>query len=117
EKSLMHHQFITLQTRAATLFAVIFFTAGASAAEFSIGAAEVVYTKSQRKSGGGSNWPDGSFGVVSNGNGTYDFYGPNSSKSVLTTGTLLDPGATKQSVSITGVPKKAFSYIAGGPVY
>src|SRR6185295_14682040 len=69
-----------------------------------IGAAEVVYTKGQRKSGGGSAWPDGSFGVVSNGNGTYDFYGANSSKSVLTTGTLTDPGATKQSVSVTGVP-------------
>jgi len=56
-------------------------------------------------------------GVVANGNGTYDFYGANSSKSVLTTGTLDDPGATKKSVSITGVPKKTFSYLAGGPVY
>jgi hypothetical protein len=113
----MHHHFVPLHTRAATLLAVLFFSAGASAAEFSIGGAEVVYTKSQRKSGGGANWPDGSFGVVANGNGTYDFYGANSSKSVLTTGTLLDPGATKQSVSITGVPKKTFSYLAGGPVY
>ena len=36
---------------------------------------------------------------------------------MLTTGTLLDPGATKQSVTITGVPKKTFSYLAGGPVF
>ena len=114
----MIHNLASLRTRAAAVFIAICVAAGtASAAEFSIGAAEVVYTKSQRKSGGGSSWPDGSFGVVSNGNGTYDFYGANSSKSVLTTGTLNDPGATKQSVSITGVPKKAFSYIAGGPVY
>jgi hypothetical protein len=113
----MHDHFASLRTRAATLFAVMLFSAGASAAEFSIGAAEVVYTKSQRKSGGGSNWPDGSFGVISNGDGTYDFYGANSSKSVLTTGTLTDPGANKQSVTITGVPKKTFSYLAGGPVY
>src|SRR3982751_5260256 len=99
----MHRHFASLRIRAATLVAVVLFSAGVSAAEFSIGAAEVVYTKSQRKSGGGSNWPDGSFGVISNGNGTYDFYGANASNSVLTTGTLLDPGAKKQSVSITGV--------------
>src|SRR5690349_12177612 len=105
-------------TRAAAFLVLIFIAIdAASAVDFSIGAAEVVYTKSQRKSGGGSNWPDGSFGVIANGNGTYDFYGPNSSKTVLTTGTLNNPGATKQSVSITGIPKSAFTYTAGGPVY
>jgi hypothetical protein len=113
----MHRYFASPRIRAATHFTVMLFSAGVSAAEFSIGAPEVVYTNSQRKSGGGSNWPDGSFGVISNGNGTYDFYGANSSNSVLTTGTLTDPGANKQSVSITGVPKKTFSYLAGGPVY
>jgi hypothetical protein len=87
------------------------------AIDFSIGAPEVVYTKSQRKSAGGANWPDGSLGVVANGNGTYDFYGANASKSVMTTGTLIDPGASKKSVKITGVPKKTFSYLAGGPVF
>src|SRR3954452_6077755 len=86
------------------------------AQSFSIGAAETIYTKSQRSSGG-SSWPDGSFGVVSNGNGTYDFYAANSSKTTLTTGTLTDPAASKTSVSITGVPKGSFSYLAGGPIF
>src|SRR4051812_8207822 len=96
----------------------MFFGIGAAdAVEFSIGDAAIVYSKSQRKSAGGSNWPDGSFGVVSNGNGTYDFYGANSSDSVLTTGTLDNPGATKQSVSIVGIPNKTFSYVAGGPIF
>ena len=113
----MYRNLLPLRTRAAAVFAVMLFSAGACAADFSIGPAEVVYTKSQRKSGGGSNWPDGSLGVVSNGDGTYDFYGPNGSSPVLTTGTLDDPGATKQSVSISGIPKKTFSYVSGGPVY
>jgi hypothetical protein len=86
------------------------------AQSFSIGASETIYTKSQRSSGG-SSWPDGSFGVVSNGNGTYDFYAANSSKTTLTTGTLTDPAASKTSVSITGVPKGSFSYLAGGPIF
>jgi hypothetical protein len=108
-----------LRTRAAAAFVVIFIALDtASAVDFSIGSAEVVYSKSQRKSAGGSAWPDGSFGVIPNGNGTFDFYGPNSSKSVLTIGTLADPGGDKKhSVSIDGIPKKTFSYVAGGPVY
>ncbi|HEX5472088.1 MAG TPA: hypothetical protein VFW73_09385 [Lacipirellulaceae bacterium] len=87
------------------------------AIDFTIGAPEIVYTKSQRKSGGGSSWPDGSMGVIANGDGTYDIYAPNSSKIELTTGTLLDPGNSKTKVKITGVPKKTFSYLAGGPVF
>ncbi len=86
------------------------------AIDFTIGAPEIVYTKSQRKAGG-SNWPDGNLGVISNGDGTYDFYGANGTKPVMTTGTLLNPAISKKSVSITGVPKKTFSYLAGGPVF
>jgi hypothetical protein len=112
-RSLTSHSLKPLFVLAA-VFAEIDFAVGAN---LSVGPAEVVYTKSQRKSGGGSNWPDGSMGAIANGNGTFDFYGPNSSNSVKTTGTLLDPGASKQSVKITGAPKKAFSYLAGGPVY
>jgi hypothetical protein len=100
------------------LFAVIFVEIeSARAIDFSIGAPEIVYTNSQRKSGGGSYWPDGNLGVVSNGDGTYDFYAANSSKIELTTGTLLNPGISKTRASITGVPKKTFSYLAGGPVF
>ena len=114
----MLHTRHPLPARAAAAFIVMFIGLDtASAVDFSVGPAEVIYSKSQRKSAGGSNWVDGSFGVVANSNGTFDFYGANSSKSVLTTGTLTNPGATKQTVSIYGIPKKTFSYVAGGPVY
>src|SRR3954471_13358359 len=86
------------------------------AQDFSIGGPETIFTKSQRSSGG-ANWPDGNFGVVSNGDGTYDFYAANSSKTTLTTGTLTNPAVSKQKVSITGVPKGSFSYLAGGPIF
>ena len=89
----------------------------AFAIDFNISAPELIYSKNQRKSAGGANWPDGNFGVISNGNGTYDFYAANSTTPVMTTGTLNNPGATKQKISITGIPKKTFSYVAGGPVY
>ncbi|MCI0332618.1 MAG: hypothetical protein L0228_05285 [Planctomycetes bacterium] len=105
-------------TKLAVVLAAVLIEVGAARAiDFTIGAPEVIYTKSQRKSRGGSYWPDGNLGVVGNGNGTFDFYGANASKSVLTTGTLTDPGASKRSVSITGVPKKTYGYLAGGPVY
>lgn len=87
------------------------------AIDISIGAPQVIYTKKQRSSGGGKSWPDGNLGVVSNGDGTYDFYAANSSKPVMTTGTLTNPGGSKQKVSIVDIPKKAFDYVAGGPVY
>lgn len=104
--------------RLAFLIAVIVIGSGTvHAATFSIGAPEIIYTKSQRSSGGGSAWPDGNLGVISNGDGTYDFYGANGSKPVLTTGTLTKPGGSKKSVSITNVPKKTYNYLAGGPVY
>src|SRR3954466_9696926 len=86
------------------------------AQDFSIGGPETIFTKSQRSSGG-ANWPDGNIGVVSNGDGTYDFYAANSSKTTLTTGTLTNPAVSKQKVSITGVPKGGFSYLAGGPIF
>jgi PEP-CTERM motif len=114
----VHHKFVSLRTRATALVAVTFFGIDvARAVDFSIGQAEVVYSKSQRSSHGGTRWPDGSLGVVSNGDGTYDFYGPNGSNSVHTSGTLDNPGAAKQSVSIIGIPKKTFSYVAGGPIF
>ena len=42
---------------------------------------------------------------------------PTAPKPIVTTGTLTNPGGSKKSVSITGVPKKAFNYLAGGPVF
>jgi hypothetical protein len=86
------------------------------AIDISIGSPQIIYTKSQRKAGG-TAWPDGSFGVVSRGNDEYDFYAANKSTSTLTTGPLSNPAAGKRSVSITGVPRGTFSYLAGGPVY
>ena len=61
---------------------------------FSVGDKETMYTSSQRKKKAAS-WPDGNFGVISNGDGTYDFYAANSSKIKVTTGTLDDPAAKK----------------------
>ncbi len=105
-------------TKFAVLLATVFADLGAArAVDFTIGSPEIVFTKSQRKSAGGSTWPDGSLGAVANGDGTYDFYGANGSKPVMTTGTLTNPGGSKSKVSITGVPKKAFSYLSGGPVF
>ena len=104
-------------TRILVLIAAGFVAVDVRAIDFSIGGPEVIYTKSQRKSSGGANWPDGNLGVVANGDGTYDFYGANATKRVMTTGTLTNPGGSKRSVSITGVPKNAFDYLAGGPVY
>ncbi len=108
---------LSLSKPAALLASLLIGVEAAFAIDFNIGAAEVIYSKSQRKSAGGANWPDGNFGVISNGNGTYDFYAANSTKPVMTTGTLSNPGATKQKISITGIPKKTFNYVAGGPVY
>ncbi|HEY4234854.1 MAG TPA: hypothetical protein VGM76_15585 [Lacipirellulaceae bacterium] len=89
----------------------------AKALDFSVGAKQVIYTKSQRSKKGLASWPDGSLGVVANGNGTYDFYGANSTKPTWTTGTLTDPAQSKKTINITGLPKKTFSYVSGGPIY
>ena len=84
---------------------------------FSVGGKETVYSSSQRKKKG-SSWPDGNFGVISNGDGTYDFYAANSSKIKVTTGTLDDPANKKVGTGkIYNVPKKTYNYIAGGPIY
>jgi hypothetical protein len=84
---------------------------------FSIGAKDTVYTSSQRKKKA-KYWPDGNFGVLSNGDGTYDFYAANSSKIKVTTGTLDNPAAKKiGKAKIYGIPKKTYSYVAGGPIY
>lgn len=83
---------------------------------FSVGAKETIYKSSQPK--GLGSWPDGNFGVISNGNGTYDFYAANSSTAQLVTGTLENPAlGKKKKVTIYNVPKKTYKYVAGGPVY
>jgi hypothetical protein len=108
---------LRLPRLASVLIGLTFLPSGPARGQgFSIGGPEVIYTKGQR-SAGGANWPDGNFGVVSNGNGTYDFYAANSSKTTLTTGTLSNPAGSKTSVSISGVPKGSFSYLAGGPIF
>jgi hypothetical protein len=89
----------------------------ALAVDFTIGAKETIYTKSQRSSKKLAMWPDGSLGVVSKNNGTYEFYGANGSAKTKTTGTLQDPAQKKSKVTINGVPKKTFNYLSGGPVY
>lgn len=84
---------------------------------FSVGAKETVYTSSKRKSKA-SSWPDGNFGVISTGAGTYDFYAANSSKIKVTRGTLEDPAASKVGTGkIYNLPKNTYKYVAGGPVY
>jgi hypothetical protein len=84
---------------------------------FSIGAKETVYSASKRKSKAAS-WPDGNFGVLSNGDGTYDFYAANSSKIKVSSGPLTDPAAKKVGTGkIWNIPKKTYKYVAGGPVY
>lgn len=101
-------------TKSVVLVGLVFATVDVTRAiEISIGPQEVIYTKSKRI----STWPDGNLGPISNGNGTYDFYGAKGSKPIKTVGTLTSPGSAKQSVKITGVPKKAFNYLSGGPVY
>jgi hypothetical protein len=92
-------------------------TKSAQAIDISVGPTEVIYTAKKRKSKGLSVWPDGNFGVVANGQGGYEFYAANSTKSVKSTGTLIDPSQSKKSVKIENLPKKTFDYVAGGPVY
>jgi hypothetical protein len=88
----------------------------AHAIEIQVGPREVIYTNKQLKSKS-LTWPDGSLGVVHNGQGGYEFYAPNGSKPIKTTGTLNDPARFKSSVTISNLPKKAFSSVSGGPVY
>jgi hypothetical protein len=108
--------------RSSTPAAAIFLMLGAmvgsaTAIEVAVGPQEIIYSASQRKSKKLGTWPDGSMGAVSNGDGTYDFYGPNGQQPAMTTGPLWNPGASKQNVSITGLPKKTFNYVSGGPIY
>jgi hypothetical protein len=104
-------------TSLAFLAAALLAADAALAVDFSVGGIETIYSKSQRGKKGLKYWPDGNLGVVPLGNGLYDFYAANSSKSVKTTGTLTDLGKGKKSVKITGIPKKTFNYVAGGPIY
>jgi hypothetical protein len=120
----MPNQFVTLRARfvrslVAAIVALSFLGVDCLRAEpiFSVGAKDTVYTSSQRKKKA-KYWPDGNFGVLSNGDGTYDFYAANSSKIKLTTGTLDNPAAKKVGKGkIYNVPKKTYKYLAGGPVY
>ena len=89
----------------------------APAVEFSVGQKEVIYTNKQRTSKKLGTWPDGNLGVVRNAQGGYEFYGANGGSPAKTTGTLATPGNSKQSVSITNLPNKAFDYVSGGPIY
>jgi hypothetical protein len=89
----------------------------AEALDLAIGPKETIYTASQRKAKGLSSWPDGNLGVVANGTGGLDFYGANSGSPVKVTGTLTNPDQSKKSVNISGLPKKTFDYVSGGPVY
>ncbi len=82
----------------------------ASAADFSVGPPELIYTASQRVSLGLNFWPDGSFGMSGG-----HFYAANGPNPVRTTGTLTSLGLGKQSVSIVG--GSGFNYRAGGPIY
>jgi hypothetical protein len=105
--------------RSVLLFALMFLTLdSAQAINFSVGAEQIIYTAAQRKSKGLNLWPDGSLGVLANGKGGYDFYGPDGSSPVMTSGTLLDPGQSKKSsITISGIPKNTFDYVSGGPIY
>ena len=89
----------------------------AHAVDFSVGEREVIYSTKQRKAKKLQTWPDGSLGVVANGSGGYEFYGANGRARVKTIGSLDDPARSKSSVTITGVPKKKYDYLSGGPVY
>jgi len=120
----MPNQFAAFQVRFVrlTLAAILAFSflgvdCLRAAPVFSVGAKDTVYTSSQRKKKA-KYWPDGNFGVLSNGDGTYDFYAANSSKIKVTTGTLDNPAAKKiGNAKIYGIPKKTYSYVAGGPIY
>lgn len=113
---MIQFSFDKAKTSLLALFSALFVFNSVHAIDISIGAPQIIYTKSQRTAGGAS-WPDGSIGVVSKGGGVYDFYAANSSKIALTTGTLANPAASKRSASVSGVPRGAFSYLAGGPIF
>src|SRR5690242_3708104 len=73
-----------------------------AAFSYSVGPQEVIYIAAQRKSLGLNSWPDGNLGVVPLGGGQYDFYAPNASTPVKTTGSLTSPGKAKSTVQISG---------------
>ncbi len=83
---------------------------------YTVADAETIYTAAQRRNLGLGAWPDGNMGVAAAGNGQLHFYAANSTTSTRTTGTLEDPGRSKQNVQIYGLPG-GFGYVAGGPVY
>jgi hypothetical protein len=103
--------------RRAALLALLLAARDAHAAPiFQVGAKETIYTAGQRNSLGLSFWPDGNMGVAAAGNGNIHFYAANSTNPVRTTGTLSNPGQSKQSVGIYNL-KGSYNYLAGGPVY
>jgi hypothetical protein len=105
-------------TKVAVLVAMaLALTGDAWAVGFSLGPKEVIYWKNQRQNKKLNMWPDGNLGVVRNAQGGYDFYGANGKSPAKTSGTLLDPAGWKQSVSISGLPRRAYDYVSGGPIY
>ena len=88
-------------TKIVALFALIFVAHdSARAINMTVGAEQVIYTRATLKKKSLNTWPDGSFGVLSNGNGTYNFYGANGGVPTMTTGTLLDPGHSKKMLFV-----------------
>jgi hypothetical protein len=111
-----HGHQATVQGLAVLTVVLLCFQRGSAAPIFTVGARETIYKASQPKNF--KYWPDGNFGVISNGDGTYDFYAANSSSSALVTGTLENPAqGKKKKVKIYNTPKKTYKYLAGGPVY
>ena len=102
---------------ALVLLALFMADAACAAPNFSLGPSQTIYTPKQRRKKAKS-WPDGNLGVIARGDGTYEFYAANSSKSLKTIGTLTDPAQTKgKKAKVYHVPKKTYKYLAGGPVY
>lgn len=88
-----------------------------SASAQTIGPEEVVLTKEQRDGAGLNWWPDGTMGVIRNGD-EYSFFAANSGHPGLSRGNLANPiasGATPHA-AIAGI-KHDIKYAAGGPVY
>lgn len=85
--------------------------------EVTVGARETVCTAAQRTALGLNWFPDGNLGVVSNGNGSYQFYAANGSSPALISGTLSAP-ATQGVVGVSFYGGDTnYPYQSGGPVY
>jgi len=93
------------------------FVRAARAQEVSVnvGESEIVYYRQELREIGLNDWPDGTFGVLKEGE-EYTFYAANSATPYVTKGTLDKPAQNMvASVTITG--GEPYDYKAGGPVY